>query len=325
MGFARNPEGVLIRSLYRGDAGGREVKLGGLFWCADPCVVLWLIKASLHPLCVAAGMWSMRGGNKTAVIVKRLKGTVKPVKNLHPVCFHHISYRECWYYFIKNSNGTTWLWFCLQTPKLVILFFSHQGFFEHAFCIKPLSSVSLNMSEQMNVSGDISKLLSRCFSLRPCCEELDDCAVFCLPLFSCLPVDVCVISGECCKRRNEKGVAHTEHKTHTELWDVNCLTVYCLLLYISPEESLRLLTATAMCFQWYVSIIFSLTSSTLLTYLVGQPCCTTKLCSKPQDFIWERKVMMHETSRIVPFSGIVQPCQTCGLSSGCLMQCKHLI
>lgn len=40
MGFARCPEGVLIRGLYRGEAGGRGMKLGGLFWCADPCVVL---------------------------------------------------------------------------------------------------------------------------------------------------------------------------------------------------------------------------------------------------------------------------------------------
>lgn len=40
----------------------------------------------------------------------------------------------------------------------------------------------------------------------------------------------------CCKRRNEKGVAHNEQKTHTELWDVNSLPVYSLFLYIRPEE-----------------------------------------------------------------------------------------
>lgn len=113
------------------------------------------------------------------------------------------------------------------------------------------------MSEQMNVVGDISKLLSLCFSLRLCSEALGDCAVFCLPLFfpfffSCLPVDVCVISGECCKGRNERGVAHNEHKTHTELWDVNCLTVYCLLL-APRRHRLRLLTATEMCSRRFVS------------------------------------------------------------------------
>lgn len=51
-------------------------------------------------------------------------------------------------------------------------------------------------------------------------------------------MDVCVISREGCKRRNEKGVAHNEQKTHTELWDVNSLTVYSLFLYIRPEELL---------------------------------------------------------------------------------------
>lgn len=129
---------------------------------------------------------------------------------------------------------------------------------KHIVCIKPLSSVSLNMSEQMNVSGDFSKSLSLCLWLKTCSEDLDDCAVFCLPLSSCLPVDVCVISRGCCKRQNEKGVVHSEHKPHPELWDVNCLTVDCLLPYIRPEE---LLTAIAICFHWDVTVS-SLTSST---------------------------------------------------------------
>lgn len=67
------------------------------------------------------------------------------------------------------------------------------------------------MSEQMNVRGDVSKMLSLCFGLSLCSGELDDCAVFCLPLSSCLPADICVISGERCKRRNQKGVARSEH------------------------------------------------------------------------------------------------------------------
>lgn len=81
MGFRGSPEGVLIRRLYRGEAGGREVKLGRLVLvCWSLCCPVWLIKASLHPLCVAAGMRSMRGGNKAALVVKRLNGTVKPPK-----------------------------------------------------------------------------------------------------------------------------------------------------------------------------------------------------------------------------------------------------
>ena len=56
------------------------------------------------------------------------------------------------------------------------------------------------------------------------------------------------------KGGNEEGVAHNENKTRAELWDVNCLTIYCLLQYIRPEE---LLTATAMCFQGHVCIILS--------------------------------------------------------------------
>lgn len=59
-----------------------------------------------------------------------------------------------------------------------------------------------------------------------------------LPLSPCLPADVCVISTGCCKKQRVKGVARNEHKPHTELWDVNCLTVDCFLLYVRAEQLL---------------------------------------------------------------------------------------
>lgn len=63
-------------------------------------------------------------------------------------------------------------------------------------------------------------------------------------------------------------MAHNEHKIHTELWDVNCLTVYCLLLNITPEELLSYITDSDTFDLWHPA-----------HFLVGQSYCAAKLCS----------------------------------------------
>lgn len=89
-------KGINKKSVWK--EGGELGRL--VLVCWPLCCPVWLIKASMHPLCVAAGMW---GGNKAALIVKRLNGTVKPPqKPASEGCFKHlISYKKWWYHIVK--------------------------------------------------------------------------------------------------------------------------------------------------------------------------------------------------------------------------------
>ncbi len=127
--------------------------------------------------------------------------------------------------------------------------------------------------------------------------------------FSCLPVDVCVIAEECCKRWNEEGGPHNEHKTHTELWDVKSLNVYCLFLYTRPRKLPTCITDSNRN-VFSLTCLLSSTSSTQLKLTTGFYLKSTKTRCKPKRKWWKTSRSLLQCL-VVSFLATVSPrCHT---------------
>lgn len=221
-------KGAVWRSGWRhGGETGRLVLV-----CWPLCCPVWLIKASLHSLCVPAGMWCMRGGNKTTLIVKRLSETVRPLK----LCVWVVSISHfLWGVVILSHEDLSLCNVIMVLPRKGWNLLFSLGSFWHVSCVKAFIICKHARADECEWGH-----------FKVCCLSAFDYsrvlkiwkkALFslCLSLFVSLKTLVSFLEGAV-KGRMRREWQPMNIKPHDELWHVDCLTVDCLLIYIRSGE-----------------------------------------------------------------------------------------